>query len=1386
MKSRSSSNWSLGLDLGSVAIKLVIFDSGQIVATDYKFHYGDIFGCLQSVLSPWINLKPKVALTGIGAKNFPEDLQVDEIVATLEGAKWALRQPFTSLLIIGGEKLRFIELDETGIYRRHVTNSDCASGTGSFIDQQAARLGLSLSEFEELAFNYQGEIPIIATRCAVFARTDLIHRQQEGYSLASIAAGVSQGVARAIVDAVIKGRKIASPLFVAGGGSIHRRLLSSLAQILDIEVKPVPRGELIGALGAALLASEEISLSELFSPKKTIDMSQVPLNPPLKLDKSSWPDLSGLEAWEEEGIEINLFRSLENNSRPKVYMGLDIGSTSTKLALIDETEKILLGLYTRTSAAPVVAVQRLFRWLEDFSQKREIDWDWQGIATTGSGRVLIGQLVGADLIINEITAHARAASQYLPEVDTVIEIGGQDSKFIRLQDGAVVQSLMNTICAAGTGSFLEEQAQKLGVSLDAYNSLVFGFSGPAISDRCTVYMERDLSRHLAEGWSKEELLASVLHSVRDNYLIRVVGQAKIGEKICFQGATARNRGLVAAFEMALNKKIYVSPYPHLAGAYGAALLVKEMQIEKTKFGGLSFGQKPLEQKTEICEICPNRCHLTIVKVGESLAAWGFQCGREYEDKRKRKIRSSPFSKTSFSYFSRPMEKGVSKPGIPKKIGLPLVLPLSETAFFWRYFFSFLGAQLVFPKNEEELLRRGQTLARAEFCAPVYLAHGQVENLFQSGCDFIFFPIFLEGQEEEESSPLPRFYCYYTAYLPLILHNSFEWGKEKILSPIINFRWPAEKNITSLATCLEKSLGVTKKEITEAWKESQLAWREERAKRQEEGERLLCHLGEGEWAILLLGRPYNLDNPLLNQNLPQVIESYGVKVLRAEMIDLGGGAKGEGNFLHWHYGQIIMQAAHRAAEDNRLFPIFVTNFRCSPDSFTLTYFRDLMERAHKPYLILQLDGLNSDIGYRTRIEAALESFRHWKAKKKERLPQLTFISLKKDKIWIIPHVDDTASALAVATLERFGYNALLAKENQKTIHRGLSLVGGGECLPTAALIGSLLETLEKEKISPSRTALALPTSFYSCNFPQIPVLIKLMLERIGLGEVEIFTTALVNQREPIEVSLMLFQAYCLADNLRRLVARLRPYEKNKGEVEECREEALAKLSRAIRERQDLRKTFEEVIQDFASIPVEKDEMRPKVAIIGDLYVIANPEFNCHIEKEIEAAGGEVIPASLVDITHFSHLNRLSRAWKHRLWTEVIRTALLQLFLRAQDYRWRKTLKEINGSSLKPLNFSSLKKVREKGLPPELDGETAINLAKIEHYLKEIKPQAFLHLNPIYCCPGVVTVPLVEWLEEKMKIPVINLYYDGLHNPNSQIKPYLYFLNKRQKDRFLAAL
>ncbi len=1382
--------WAMGIDIGAVAIKLAVLKDGCLQATEFRLHHGDLLGCLQAMVARWRGERMKVLLTGSGAKGFPSPLVVDEIVAALEGTKWLTRKKLRSLLIIGGEKIRFVELDAAGRYRRHETNSDCASGTGSFLEQQAARLGLDLESFERLAYEYEGEVPAIATRCAVFARTDLIHRQQEGYSLASIAAGISEGVSRAVVDAVIRGRKVEPPLLVVGGGSLHRRLLAGLSQVVGFQVEPVPSGELAAAVGAALLASQEIWVENLFSSRPWEVRTALPLNPPLTLQKSSLPDLKGVESCEEAGVEVNLFRPINGRSQCKAFLGLDVGSTSTKLVLIDEEGKIILGLYTRTASAPVAATQRLFSCLERLSQEWSVDWVWPGVATTGSGRALLGQLIKADLIINEITAQARAAAFFLPEVDTVIEIGGQDSKFIRLQEGAVVQSLLNTICAAGTGSFLEEQALKLGLPLSAYTDLALGHRGPAISDRCTVYMERDLTRLQAEGWPKEELLASALHSVRDNYLIRVVGQAKVGQKICFQGATARNAGLVAAFETALGRPVIVPPYPHLTGAFGAALLVRELNLNETKFSGLSFGRAALEQRIETCDLCPNSCRLTVVKVGEALAAWGFQCGREYEERRKRlsakpKITKHPeLARKSTARLGL----GPSSAAKRKTIGLPFILPLAETETLWTRFFEELGFNVVLSTSKEEQLSQGKTLAQAEFCAPIYLAHGQVEELFRLGCEAVFMPLFVQGPELSPNSRLPNFYCYYTNYFPVILRHSPVGEKGPIIAPVIDFRWPAKRLMASLEAHLKKLSPFSRSEIKTAWKKAWSDWQQEKQHRQEEGERLLRELKSGQWAVVLLGRPYNLYQPVLNQNLPEVIAEYGLPVLTQDMLATSAN-KGEKNesLIHWHYGKIIMEAAEQVAADDRLFPVFLTNFRCSPDSFILNYFRDLMERAHKPYLILQLDGLNSDIGYRTRLEAAIESFRHWKPTSRQAAPRISFSTLKKDRLWIVPHVDDTASVLAVAALNRFGYEALLAKEDSRSIQAGLGLTGGGECLPTAAFVGSIIQTMNQEKIPPFRAAVVVPTSLFSCNFPQIPVLVKLLLERIGLGEVAIFTTGLAGQHEPFELSLTLFHAYALADGLRRLVAKVRPYEKNKGETEAYRQRALALLAHAIHNRGSLGEAFGRVIKEFAAIPVGEGRARPLIAIIGDLYVIANPEFNLQVEKEVEAAGGEVIPASLIDITHFSQLNRIEKAWNYRRWPELIKTSLLQLLLRLQEKKWRHLSATFTGIKHEPLSLFSVRQLRAKAIPPELDGETAINLAKIEHYLQEIKPDAFLHVNPLYCCPGVVTASLTRWLEDKYRVPVINLYYDGLHNPNDNLRPYLHFLcEAKERKRLDSAL
>ena len=375
------------------------------------------------------------------------------------------------------------------------------------------------------------------------------------------------------------------------------------------------------------------------------------------------------------------------------HAGIDIGSTSTKAVLLDtDSQKVLAGYYTRTSGKPITAVKGIFEVVENTAAGSGALFEFTGAATTGSGRKFIGKVIGADLVLDEISAHARAAYEIEPAVDTIIEIGGQDSKFTTLKNGQVTFSLMNNVCAAGTGSFIEEQAARLGCSLQDYPAQAEGIASPLASDRCTVFMERDISYLLSEGYTVREALAAVLHAVRDNYLWKVAAGKKIGSKIMFQGATAKNRALVAAFEQKLGKPIMVSKFCHLTGAYGAALSLLESGIVATKFRGTGLCRKEIPVTAEVCTLCNNHCKLRVVSIDGERVAFGFLCGRDDHD---HKFKDSGEKKCNFIDHNRKQVFSVpqkASPGVT--VGLPAALYMVEELPLWKKFFELLSINTI--------------------------------------------------------------------------------------------------------------------------------------------------------------------------------------------------------------------------------------------------------------------------------------------------------------------------------------------------------------------------------------------------------------------------------------------------------------------------------------------------------------------------------------------------------------------------------------------------------------------------------------------------------------------------------------------------------------------
>ncbi|MCJ7629450.1 MAG: acyl-CoA dehydratase activase-related protein, partial [Longimicrobiales bacterium] len=585
--------------------------------------------------------------------------------------------------------------------------------------------------------------------------------------------------------------------------------------------------------------------------------------------KTRYPSFDVAESWTDSLENEIRLTNTDPENEIRAYMGIDVGSTSTKVVLVDEAGVVIIDVYRKTGGDPVGATKALFTALLESLTPRSRGIHILGCGTTGSGRKMIGTLVGADSVVNEITAHLAGALATDPDVDTVFEIGGQDSKFIRARHGAMQDSNMNYVCAAGTGSFVEEQALKLGYPVDQVGAMVMGVAPPHTSDRCTVFMEQDVERLIRLGYKPKEALAAVMYSVVENYLAKVVGNRSYSrDKVFFCGATARNQGLVAAFEKLLDAEVVVSPYCHVLGAYGLALLTKErMEAEgtATTFKGLDLTERRITLSQEECSLCTNSCKITYAHIsGEDEApSWGYLCGRDPEATEKRKTAEfDPFrlrAKLAAAAFANHRVPG-KKTG--PSVGIPNTLSTFSHAPLWQTFLANLNCQIRMSHPTDEKIRElSGALVGAEYCFPAKLAHGHVGQLAgDDEVDFLFMPHTVSEEVPEEFSN--AFFCPVVCALPAMARSSLRvagrTGAEKILSPPVDFRWELKRQVKELAQIIGKPLGASTREIRRAWESGLAAQAEFMEACKREGQVLTDSLeNDDRPSILFLGRAYNL-------------------------------------------------------------------------------------------------------------------------------------------------------------------------------------------------------------------------------------------------------------------------------------------------------------------------------------------------------------------------------------------------------------------------------------------------------------------------------------------------------------------------------------------------
>ena len=1400
----------LGIDVGSVCISTALIDAtGETLSHDYRFHRGKVRETLHSMLT---GLGPVdvagVALTAgspaliHGARFF--DAQVALITACRNQCAEA-----RTIIFVGGEKFGLIRFDEAGAYRGARANSSCAAGTGSFLDQQARRLGFAgVEELVRRALASATPPPKISTRCAVFARTDLVHAQQAGYSLEEICDGLCRGLAQNIADALTGGERLQGPVVFAGGVAQNAAVRKHLEHSLGVPLLSPPNAPILGARGSALLLAEQgfvqdahelvpdevlvagSEKKEYFFPALDLGDHGATSAPPEESRQFSVGHFAS-----RHPVEVNLYLAPPRDSECGVYLGIDIGSTSTKAIIIDTARKPLAGFYARTLGSPLSAVQAICEAIEDWRGRAGVSLRVLGAGTTGAGRKFIGSIVKADRIVDEITAHARAAYELDPAIDTIIEIGGQDAKFTSMRDGMVTFSYMNTVCAAGTGSFLEEQANRLGCDLADYARRVGNACAPLSSDRCAVFMERDINNFLAQGFSTEEILAAALYSVRENYLTKVARGAAIGNRIAFQGATARNEALVAAFRQGLGKPILVSRYCHLTGALGVALQMADEGSGESQFVGFAHLAGEIPVRSETCALCGNHCRLRLATVAGVTVAYGFLCGRDYDVARYvsrdtsgfnlRKERAAAFA-TALGVSPGSTGGPTPRTGERPRIGIPAALGLYGQLPLWKSFFERLEISYVTSEGFEAGIDRGREVQGAEFCAPIAALHGHVQHL-RDKADWIFLPVLLE--EDRPGNRDPRVYCYYTQFSSALASGAGDAGlRERCLMPQASWsRW-RERTKRELYDCLVRAglIHLTRAAVSRAFEEASAGF--------DQGVRLLQHRFREEMAasdrpaVVLLGRPYNVLSPEMSKGIPEIFGSLGMKTFYQDMIPYGPRDVADIapllSMVHWLHAARIMEVARVVAETPHLYPVFITSFKCSPDSFALEYFKRILDARGKPYLILQLDDHDSTLGYETRIEAGAASFQNHsrrttrpvdpEAITRRALPVVPSALTKLGaRTLLYPNWDPLVNPLLAANLRREGIDARVLEEDPVVIRKAMRH-NTGQCLPLSIIAQETVDRVRASGLDPARTAIWLPRSNLSCNLGMFTPFLKSLMEAEGNGmeRIEVYAGDMYYLEISLRAAVNSYKAYLAGGLLRRVGCRLRPYEIMPGATDRAIAKAGELLVPAFEGRASLEQAMKASADLFDAVEISSAR-HPRVAIFGDLYARDNDVMNQGLIHAIEAAGGEAITTPYTEYVRMI-IEPYVRKWN--LAGEHLKSFTFRSLWKITDglgSHYRRAFSRFLDPESEVSDEGCDDFAQSFGLRTEHGGESFENLMKIFHVARAHPELAlFVQASPAFCCPSMVTEAMAHDIEQLTGVPIVSITYDGTgHYQNDVIVPYL---------------
>ncbi|MDY6934903.1 MAG: acyl-CoA dehydratase activase [Spirochaetota bacterium] len=1010
---------SLGIDVGSISVKVAVIGSlsdwqgfreidmkspllslirgvdfdRPILISEYRRIKGEPLGSTLNILRDIFGYLPEIdgiRITGVCAQLVGQALNapVENDFKTAAIGVGTLYPDVRTIFEMGGDNSKYTLLGrdpngKIGILD-YEKNGECAAGTGSFIDQQAVRLKYDIEDVGDIVISAKKN-PAIAGRCSVFAKSDMIHAQQKGYTPSEILKGLCDAVVRNFKGSITKGKKIVPKVAFIGGVAANKGVSSAMREIYEFTEEEIFIPEYhawFSAIGASMIEIENSDRNNVYH---IGDLDS--------LTNSQGSDLPFMNVLSKEKVVllrdmIKPFSFVGKGLPVDAYMGIDVGSVSTNFAILDSAGNMILEIYERTRSRPIEVISEGLQSIEKTIGDKIII---RGVGTTGSGRELIGKLIGSDIIKDEITSHKTGATFVGQKLinntpDTIFEIGGQDSKYISIEDDVVVDFTMNEACAAGTGSFLEEQAARMDVNIiNEFSHLAFCSANPIrLGERCTVFMEKEINPFLQKGATKEDLCSGLAYSIATNYLNRVVRGRHIGDSVFFQGGTAYNDSVAAAFSTLLDKEIVVPPHNGVIGAIGAALLAKEKVEEfkiPTRFRGFNIGEVKYNLREFTCKGCSNYCDIQQFTVEGDVTYWGDKCSERY--RKHVKSEKEPVIPDIISLRDDLLLRDYHPDkGNGTKIGFPRAMYFFDRIPFWLSLFNELGFSVVLsdPTNKR-IISSGVDATVAEPCFPIKVAHGHVANLLEKGVDYILLPNIIDSETEfmEVNSHL----CPWGQTMTfMIAHSPLMDGKmDMILRPRIHFRDGIE-NVKDEIYQMTRSLGVSRRRSNRAIDSAYSAMQTFKEEFQKVGRQALNKIDEsGELGMVLVGRPYNINDSGVSLDVSKKLRDYyGVNVIPIDALPLDGIDISDVNEnMYWNYGKKILQAAKFIKRYPNLHLIYLTNFKCGPDSYIKHF---MLNASGKPFLSLQFDEHANDAGIMTRIEAYLDSkgFLRWWARK----------------------------------------------------------------------------------------------------------------------------------------------------------------------------------------------------------------------------------------------------------------------------------------------------------------------------------------------------------------------------------------------------------------------